>query len=71
MSIHDQFTDMNVSRQRKYQMRHHVKGLCLKCGASAMEGFVHCEKHHKWLLASRPTAKRSSNTKYNRLKGKA
>lgn len=30
--IIDKFTNLKVSRQRKYQLRHFKKGLCAKCG---------------------------------------
>lgn len=45
---HDQFTDLNVSRQRKYQLRMKQKGNCIQCGKLASRsGFCifHYEKY--------------------------
>ncbi len=30
--INDQFTDLPISRQRRYQLRKKAKGLCVICG---------------------------------------
>ena len=66
----DQFSDLPISRQRKWQLRQAAAGRCIKCPLPALPGFVHCEKHHKkHSLVSKPS-QRSQNTRYNRLKGK-
>ena len=35
--IEDEFAEMNISRQRKYQLRRAAAGLCWFCGAPAVE----------------------------------
>lgn len=36
--IHDKYSKLNLSRQRKYQLRHADKGLCIKCKNKAVTG---------------------------------
>lgn len=43
--IVDEFTNLNVSRQRKCQLRHAKAGLCQLCSEPVAMG-VHCLKHH-------------------------
>ena len=72
MSIKDQFSDLPISRQRKWQLRRAKLGLCIKCGEPVLPGFVHCENHHKKNLRDKPPSRaRAVNTRYRRLKGKA
>jgi hypothetical protein len=43
-AIKDEFTDLPVSRQRKYQLRMARDGRCITCGEPAAESFW-CLKH--------------------------
>jgi hypothetical protein len=43
-AIKDEFTDLPLSRQRKYQLRMHRDRRCVICGASAVGGF-YCLEH--------------------------
>jgi hypothetical protein len=36
--IIDEFTNLKVSRQRRWQLRHVKKGLCAKCGKPSISG---------------------------------
>jgi hypothetical protein len=47
--IRDEFTDLPVSRQRKYQLRMQRDGRCAICGEPAVRG-ARCLKH---LVAAR------------------
>jgi hypothetical protein len=42
--IQDQFTDLPISRQRKYQLRKALQGRCTECGKPAKAG-KRCVKH--------------------------
>lgn len=42
--IEDAFTHLNISRQRRYQLRMEAAGRCRICGA---KGAPYCEKHRK------------------------
>lgn len=42
--IQDEFTDLPVSRQRKYQLRMQRRGRCTECGEMAVQG-TRCLKH--------------------------
>ena len=42
--IIDEFTYLNISRQRKYQMRKKRDGRCTQCGEPALSG-ARCLKH--------------------------
>ncbi len=42
VKIEDQFSQLNISRQRKYQMRNRLEGLCIICGDAAYEGTLFC-----------------------------
>ena len=42
--IEDAFTHLNVSRQRRYQLRMEAAGRCRICGE---KGAPYCEKHRK------------------------
>jgi ribosomal protein L32 len=42
--IKDEFTDLPVSRQRKYQLRMERGRRCIECGEPAIEGRL-CLKH--------------------------
>lgn len=42
--IHDEFTDLKVSRQRKYQLRKIKLGLCRVCGNPIVTSY-HCRYH--------------------------
>jgi hypothetical protein len=43
-AIKDEFTDLPISRQRKYQMRMKREGRCTECGAPAAQG-SRCLEH--------------------------
>lgn len=59
--IIDQFTDLPVSRRRKYQMRMAWRGRCVVCGEKATHGLKHGEKHphcdKHWKLFKKRKAK--------------
>jgi hypothetical protein len=42
--IKDEFTSLNISRGRKWQLRHAKAGLCMKCSQPAVASCL-CEKH--------------------------
>jgi hypothetical protein len=42
--IKDEFADLPVSRQRKYQLRMRRNGRCTECGEPAVQG-TRCLKH--------------------------
>jgi hypothetical protein len=42
--IVDEFSELKVSRQRKYQLRHMRDGLCEECGEKAVSAW-HCLRH--------------------------
>ena len=42
--IQDEFTNLPLSRQRKYQLRMQRDGRCTECGAQAVEG-SRCLEH--------------------------
>jgi len=42
--IQDEFTNMPISRQRKYQLRKQREGRCTECGEPAAQG-SRCLKH--------------------------
>jgi hypothetical protein len=42
--IRDEFSDLKVSRQRRYQMRKRSRGLCIICTEKAADG-CRCERH--------------------------
>jgi hypothetical protein len=44
--IRDEFTDLTVCRQYKYQLRHKRDGLCLKCRSKAINE-NYCERHRR------------------------
>lgn len=73
MVIHDQFTALAVSKQRRYQLRREAKGLCSQCGEKAVSGMIHCERCHDLALSRnrqrRGCKKRLVNTKFNRARG--
>jgi hypothetical protein len=45
--ILDDLTTMNISRQRKYQIRHMRSGLCIECTREAHAGTLYCDVHNK------------------------
>jgi hypothetical protein len=65
--IQDQFTDLPVSRQRKYQLRMKASGRCSQCGAPATDG-SRCLKHlveaRERQRALRGTKKRYDSASY-------
>lgn len=55
--IQDRFSALDVSRQRKYQLRQEAAGLCRLCGQKAKEGSklcpTHAEEHKRLCHAGR------------------
>lgn len=45
--IQDEFTMLDISAQRKYQLRRERDGLCRLCGEPAETGFGYCVKHRR------------------------
>jgi hypothetical protein len=43
--IHDEFTALNVSRGRKWQLRRVKAGICVKCNDPLVPGTELCLKH--------------------------
>jgi hypothetical protein len=43
--IHDEFTALNLSRRRKYQLRRVQAGLCVKCSHPPVPGSELCLQH--------------------------
>jgi hypothetical protein len=55
--IIDQFTDLKISRQSKWQARHRAAGLCIECGDKLVSK-SYCKYHHlKHYLRTRARAK--------------
>ena len=46
VQIVDDLTDMEISRQRKYQIRKMRQGLCIICGRRAYKETLFCLKHN-------------------------
>ena len=42
--IQDEFTNMPINRQLKYQLRKQAAGLCTSCGVKATAGMLLCEQ---------------------------
>ncbi len=45
-AIYDEFTELPISRQLKYQRRMKAKGRCIKCGKEANKGVL-CDEHRR------------------------
>lgn len=58
--IVDEFTDLKVSRQRKYQLRQAAKRKCVLCGRKCYQGSVFCKSH---LLAKRDYQRKRDSLK--------
>jgi hypothetical protein len=63
--IIDEFTDLPISRQRKYQLRMQRDKRCTECGAPAAEG-SRCVKHLV-KARERQRKKRGLKRRYNTL----
>ena len=46
-TIQDEFTDLPISRARKYQLRHQKAKVCRSCPEPAAQGSQYCEKHRE------------------------
>lgn len=57
--IQDEFTDLPISRQRKYQLRMQKASRCTECGAPAIQG-SRCLKH---LIKARERQRRKRGLK--------
>jgi hypothetical protein len=44
--IKDDIARLDISRQRKYQLRKMRQGLCVICGQEAYQSTVLCYEHH-------------------------
>ena len=44
--IRDEFTDLDITNQRKWQLRRAKEGNCIICGARAADGSTRCLKHN-------------------------
>ena len=68
--IKDEFTDLPISRQRKYQLRMERDGRCVQCGKPTEAG-LHCLEHmiagRERSRVSRKSVKRHSNSLSYRL----
>ncbi len=62
--IKDEFTDLNISRQRKYQLRKLRDKRCTECGSPALTG-SRCLKHLV-LARERQRKKRGLRRRYTR-----
>ena len=51
--IEDDFSELRISRQRKYQLRMRRAGRCMKCGELAAGESKFCLKHLLWSRESR------------------
>jgi hypothetical protein len=45
--IIDEFTHLDISRQRRYQLRAERDKRCRICGSSVLTGFKLCAVHHE------------------------
>lgn len=74
--IKDEFAGMDLSRQRRYQLRRKAKGLCVQCGKPALPGMTACEPCHRLRYKrvqryqGEPKAPRV-NTKFSQVTGRA
>ena len=71
--IEDEFTDLNVSRQRKWQLRKQKENLCEVCGKPAVvtkskRRFCadHNEKASAYQMRYRGKTTRKNNSKYGK-----
>jgi hypothetical protein len=61
--IEDEFSHLPVSRGRKYQLRRHKEGRCIKCGQPQAAAYL-CLRH---LIANREAIRRKAGaTRRNR-----
>lgn len=44
--IIDEFTNLNISRTRKYHLRNEKKGKCRLCGKKKFKGYKLCKLHY-------------------------
>lgn len=44
--INDEFAGLDVSRQRRYQLRKQAKSLCTQCGDPSLPGMSRCKPCH-------------------------
>jgi hypothetical protein len=72
--IKDEFTDLRISRQRKYQLRMQRDRRCTECGEPAAEGsrcLKHLIKARERQRKKRGLKRRYYNTLSYKLQGKA
>lgn len=43
--VEDEFTDLSISRQRRYQLRKQLKGLCTICAQPSAPNHSLCSRH--------------------------
>jgi hypothetical protein len=46
--IKDEFSDLKISRQARWQLRQKAKGGCILCGKPQDEHTSFCAYHRKW-----------------------
>jgi hypothetical protein len=66
MSAHrivDDLTYARMSRQRKYQIRMHRRGLCSKCGQKAVGTTIYCAAHAAYRGIKQPGKNRRRASK--------
>ena len=70
--INDKFSNLPISRQRRWQMRKAEKGLCILCGEKTVNNW-HCLEHMVYMRdwqARRDGSKKKLNCMSRRLEGK-
>lgn len=68
--IQDEFTNLNVSRQRKYQLRCQRDHLCIVCGSPTLVTRIECERHSQQRSMQNARSKGSTIRKFNSRWGK-
>jgi hypothetical protein len=69
MTIHDEFTDMPVSRERRRQLRKIAKGLCqIGTCQNPLQNCSLCKEH---IVAAREMSRRRRGAKRRNLKSKS
>lgn len=67
--IKDEFRDLEVSRQRRYQLRKRRDHKCVLCGKPASGSAVYCRKHRKQVNPKVRERQRSYTGAQKRLMG--
>jgi CDGSH-type Zn-finger protein len=59
--IQDEFTSLDVSDQRRYQLRREKRGLCRLCGSAVSPGKPYCQAHYERQLSYGRKARAAPN----------